>query len=323
MHLIINSLYKTREIFLRELISNASDALDKIRFLSLTNSAAFTSNPNLNISIVADKATRTLTITDSGVGMTKKQLKENLGTIAKSGTSEFLSALETEKDKVSLIGQFGVGFYSVFLVADRVTVASKSNDDPVQHVWISQAVSDFTIAEDPRGNTLGRGTQITLHIKEDALEFLEESTLEGLIAKYSEFINFPIYMWTTRTETITIEEDVKVEKKVTEEDDEATIEEDDQEEKTEAKTETREVSEFKLMNTQKPIWTRDPKEVSETEYIEFFKAYTKDVNDPLTWTHFKVLFIYLFLATFYRAKFLYHPHISLYTGSFNFRAKAR
>ncbi|RUP47781.1 Hsp90 protein-domain-containing protein [Jimgerdemannia flammicorona] len=291
MHLIINSLYKSREIFLRELISNASDALDKIRFLSLTDSAAYDTNPYLNVSIVADKATRTLTITDSGVGMSRKQLKENLGTIAKSGTSEFLSAIEKDKDKVSQIGQFGVGFYSVFLVADRVTVASKCNDDPVQHVWISEAVSDFTIAEDPRGNTLGRGTQITLHIKEDALEFLEEATLKELISKYSEFINFPIYLWATRTETVPVatEEDV-VEKEVSEDEDEAAVVDDElegEEKEKEPKTKTIEVSEFVQMNTVKPIWTRDPKDVSDTEYVEFYKALTRDTSDPLSWAYFK------------------------------------
>ncbi|CAG8462499.1 11805_t:CDS:10 [Ambispora leptoticha] len=243
MKLIINSLYKTREIFLRELISNASDAIDKIRFLALTNPHALKAAPNLNITILADKENRRLVITDSGVGMTKKQLKENLGTIAKSGTSEFLDAIDKKKADINLIGQFGVGFYSVFLVADKVTVTTKHNDEDKQYIWESQAVNDFSIYEDPRGNTLGRGTQIVLHIKEDASEFLEEKTLNELIKKYSEFINFPIYLWSTKEEEIEVDsEDI----------------------------------------------SKDPKNVTDKEYEEFYASFTKDVDGkPLTWIHFK------------------------------------
>lgn len=283
MKIIINSLYKNRDIFLRELISNASDALDKIRFMSLTDSASMGTNSNLNISITADPVARTLTITDSGVGMTRQQLKDNLGTIAKSGTSEFLSKMEeSKKEDVSLIGQFGVGFYSVFLVADRVTVASKSNDDPAQHVWVSDAVNDFTIAEDPRGNTLGRGSQITLHLKEDAVEFLEPSNVESLITKYSEFINFPIFLWKGHNETIISE------KSDTFETDADVEEEEIDGEKTEPEELTEEVWEWNQINTQKPIWTRSPKDITEEEYVEFYKTFTKSNDgDPIAWSHFK------------------------------------
>lgn len=281
MKIIINSLYKNRDIFLRELISNASDALDKIRFLSLTDSDSMSTNTNLNISIAADPVARTLTITDSGVGMTRQQLKENLGTIAKSGTSEFLSKMEeSKKDDVSLIGQFGVGFYSVFLVADKVSVASKSNDDPVQHVWVSDAVNDFTIAEDPRGNTLGRGSQITLHLKEDATEFLDPNLVEGLISRYSEFINFPIFLWKGHNETIVPEKKEESDLDIEEEEIDA--------EKKEPEEITEEVWDWDQINTQKPIWTRSPKDISDEEYVEFYKTFSKkEVGEPIAWSHFK------------------------------------
>lgn len=284
MHLIINSLYKTREIFLRELISNASDALDKIRFLSLTDPKATASNPNLSITIAADPDKKTLVITDSGIGMTRQQLKDNLGTIAKSGTSEFLAKMEKDNSDISQIGQFGVGFYSVFLVADRVTVASKSNDDPDQHIWMSSAVDDFTIAKDPRGNTLKRGTQITLHLKPDAYRFLQEKKLKELVHKYSQFITFPIMVWSGHEKEVPV---------VEEEDDifnDDLIEKSIDEEKTKSnkqKTEKRTVYGWDHVNVQKPIWMRDPKNITDEDHKEFFKTLTRDSVDPLAWTHFK------------------------------------
>ncbi|CAG8479992.1 6251_t:CDS:2 [Paraglomus occultum] len=335
MKIIINSLYKTREIFLRELISNASDAIDKIRFLSLTDPNALSANPNLNITVKADPTNRILIIRDSGIGMTKKHLKENLGTIAKSGTSEFLDAMEKGKADMSLIGQFGVGFYSVFLVADRVVVASKHNDDK-QYIWESTAVNDFSIAEDPRGNTLGRGTEIQLYLKEDGLEYLDEKRLQNLIKKYSEFINFPIYLSVHRTEVVEVddEEDDKPAdtedkpadtedkpadtedkpadtedkpadtedrpadtedesaKKTEESEDDGDLEVEDVTEKTESKPKkkTKEilVEEWEQMNTQKPIWTRDPKNVTDKEYEEFYYSLVKNEGSPpLSWIHFK------------------------------------
>eukprot|EP00463_Aulacantha_scolymantha_P000378 TRINITY_DN1227_c0_g1_i1.p1 TRINITY_DN1227_c0_g1~~TRINITY_DN1227_c0_g1_i1.p1 ORF type:complete len:351 (-),score=120.19 TRINITY_DN1227_c0_g1_i1:20-928(-) len=209
MDIIINSLYSNREIFIRELISNSADALDKIRFKGLTKPEILDDDP-LDIKIKFDKEEKTITITDNGIGMTKENLIQDLGVVAKSGTSEFLdAAMNSGADTMSLIGQFGVGFYSVYLVSDKVTVVSKHNDDD-QHVWESTANSVFTVAKDPRGNTLGKhGTEITLHLKEDAEEFLNDKEIEKYVRKYSQFINFPISLWSTRTETkeVPIDED--------------------------------------------------------------------------------------------------------------------
>uniref|UniRef100_A0A8C9TFX4 Heat shock protein 90, beta (grp94), member 1 n=1 Tax=Scleropages formosus TaxID=113540 RepID=A0A8C9TFX4_SCLFO len=211
MKLIINSLYKNKEIFLRELISNASDALDKIRLLSLTDETALAANEELTIKIKSDKEKNMLHVMDTGIGMTKEELVKNLGTIAKSGTSEFLNKMtemQMEGQSTSeLIGQFGVGFYSAFLVADKVIVTSKHNNG-TQHIWESDS-NEFSVIEDPRGDTLGRGTTITLVLKEEASDYLELDTIKNLVKKYSQFINFPIYVWSSKTETVEepIEED--------------------------------------------------------------------------------------------------------------------
>ncbi|CAO0802035.1 unnamed protein product [Mucor circinelloides] len=281
MHLIINSLYKTREIFLRELISNASDALDKIRFLSLTDPNAIAAKPSLGITIAADPDKKTLVITDSGIGMTRQQLKDNLGTIAKSGTSEFLAKMESGNSDITQIGQFGVGFYSVFLVADRVTVASKSNDDPDQHIWMSTAVDDFTIAKDPRGNTLKRGTQITLHLKPDAYRFLQEKNLKELVHKYSQFITFPIMVWSGQEEEVPVSEEDSLSN------DDVVEESIDDDKKGKKKTEKRMVYGWHHVNVQKPIWMRDPKDITEDDHKEFYKSLTRESSNPLAWTHFK------------------------------------
>lgn len=292
MKLIINSLYKNKEIFLRELISNASDALDKIRLMSLTDRAELDTNTDLVIRVKADKENRILHIIDSGVGMSHKDLINNLGTIAKSGTADFLSKMqdgEQQQDANDMIGQFGVGFYSSFLVADKVTVTTKHNSDK-QYIWESDAAS-FTIVEDPRGDTLKRGSQISLHLKEEAQDFLEEDTIKQLIKKYSQFINFPIYMWTSKN----VEEEVVIEEPVTEkpateddaEDDEAKVEEETETEKApKTKKVSKTVYDWELMNDSKPIWTRKPTDVSQDEYTEFYKSLTKDTSEPLTQTHF-------------------------------------
>ncbi len=293
MKLIINSLYRNKEIFLRELISNASDALDKIRLMSLTDRAQLETNPDLQIKIKADKDGKVLHIIDSGIGMTHDDLVKNLGTIANSGTAEFLKNMQEGKtdgvDFNDMIGQFGVGFYSAFLVADRVVVTTKHNDGK-QFIWESDSGS-FTIVDDPRGDTLKRGTQVSLHLKDEAADFLEEDTIKNLIKKYSQFINFPIYMWTSKTveEEIPIEEEKKEEKKeddVVEEEDGKVEEETTEEDKPKTKKVSKTVYDWELMNDSKPIWTKKPSEVQKQEYIDFYKSLTKDASEQLTQIHF-------------------------------------
>ena len=297
MKLIIHSLYRNKEIFLRELISNASDALDKIRVLSLTDKEALSATDELSIRIKADKDNNLLHITDTGIGMTKDELVKNLGTIAKSGTSEFLQKAQDGEVSVTemndLIGQFGVGFYSSFLVADTVIVTSKSNDDPIQHIWESDS-NTFAVNDDPRGNTLKRGTQITLKIKEDAKDYLNDDRLIKLIQKYSQFINFPIYLWQSRVEMVDEEEDVTPEKaaeeKAAEEkegeeaDDDVKVEEEKPEKKSKKVEKT--IWDWKLINTAKPIWQRKPKDITDEEYDEFYKSITKDNQAALAKSHF-------------------------------------
>merc|ERR1719445_1145013 len=193
MDIIINSLYTDKQVFLRELISNAADALEKARFHSVQDESFLGEVKDLEVKIEHDPEAKTLSIIDTGVGMSKADLINNLGTVAKSGTTNFLEAMADGAD-ANLIGQFGVGFYSAFLVADKVSVTSKCNDDPVQHVWESSADASFTVVEDPRGNTLGRGTRVTLHLKEDAHDYLSEDKLKDTTKKYSQFIQFPIYV---------------------------------------------------------------------------------------------------------------------------------
>jgi len=296
MKLIINSLYKNKEIFLRELISNASDALDKIRLLSLTDKSVLRATSDLVIKIHADKENRVLHITDTGIGMTKEHLIKNLGTIAKSGTSEFFSATaEQGADTSNLIGQFGVGFYSAFLVADRVVVTSKHNDDK-QHIWESDAAS-FTVVEDPReDNQLERGTRISLYLKEEAQDYLEPSKLRDLIKKYSEFINFDIYLYTSKVidEEIEVADDEEEDEPAEGEEatEEAEVEEEGEKEEEEKKTHTETVSktvwDWELINANKPIWTRSSKDITEEEYNNFFKAFTRESKDPMSRIHFTV-----------------------------------
>lgn len=290
MKLIINSLYRNKEIFLRELISNASDALDKIRVLSLTDKSALSATEELAIRIKSDKENNVLHVTDTGIGMTKSELVTNLGTIAKSGTSDFLQKVSETASSAELsdmIGQFGVGFYSSFLVADRVVVTSKHNEDQ-QYIWESDADS-FNIVEDPRGDTLKRGTTVSLYLKEEARDFLEEDTLRNLIKKYSQFINFPIYLWSSKTETVEepIEQEEEAEKTETpaDEEDDAKIEE-EKDDKPKTKKVEKTVWDWELINVAKPIWTRKPADISDDEYNEFYKSITKDSLNPLAKTHF-------------------------------------
>merc|ERR1711912_151860 len=274
MDIIINSLYSNKEIFLREIISNASDALDKIRFLSVTDKDAIGEGEvaKLDIKIAADKTKDTLTLTDKGIGMTKQDLINNLGTIAKSGTSSFLEKLKEGGD-INLIGQFGVGFYSVYLVADKVTVRTKHNDDK-QYIWESTADSSFTIAEDPEGDTLGRGTEITLHLKDDCKEFTEGDKIKDLVKKYSEFISFPIYLKETKTveKEVPVEEDEEKKEGDEEKKDDLDVKDGDEASKPKTKKVSEEVVEWNQVNSEKAIWTRSPRDVEDEEYDRFYKT---------------------------------------------------
>jgi len=290
MDIIINSLYSKREIFMRELISNAADALDKVRFLTLTNQTTLGSTPQLDIKIAYDREANTISITDTGVGMTREDLIKNLGVVAKSGTSDFLEAAAKGADALSLIGQFGVGFYSIYLVADRVTVVSKhTSPDSEQHIWESTADKTFTVSKDPRGNTLGRGTQVILHMKEDAKEFVNEHEIKKLVARYSEFINYPIYLYLSKR--VAPDEDPAAPPKPRETDTvdgiELTEEEADPQPNTSPTLDLVEKFYWSRLNDVKAIWTRSPSDITDSEYAAFYKTLTKDEKEPLVHIHFK------------------------------------
>jgi len=265
------------------LISNASDAIDKIRLLSLLEAAALSATNELSIKIKIDKENKILHIIDTGIGMTREDLIKNLGTIANSGTNEFIKKMsENVSDKATLndmIGQFGIGFYSSFLVAKRVIVTTKHNDDK-QYIWESDSQS-FTIVEDPRGNTLKRGTQISLLLKDEATEYLEPDTIRKLVKKYSEFIMFPISLWASKT--VKVEEPVEESAPKEGEDEEAQVE-DEAEPKTKEVEKT--VWDWELLNDMKPIWTLKPADVTDEQYNNFYKSLTKDTSPPLAKTHF-------------------------------------
>ncbi|KAH3765616.1 heat shock protein 90 [Pelomyxa schiedti] len=297
LSLIINTFYTNKDIFLRELISNSSDALDKIRYKGLQDKAQLDTEPDLWIRIVPDKEAGTITIWDTGVGMTKSELISNLGTIAKSGTKSFMEQLTQGTADISMIGQFGVGFYSSYLVADKVSVVSKANEDE-QYLWESSAGGEFTITLDTRGERLKRGTKVILKVKEDQHDYLDVKKIKDIIKKHSEFIQYPISVYETKEKEEEITDDeaeaAASAPEKTEEPaaaDKPKIEDisDDKAKPAKKKKKVKSVShEWVQVNKQRPIWTRNPSEITKEEYGAFYKTISNDWEEHLAVKHFSV-----------------------------------
>lgn len=297
LDIVVNSLYQNKDVFLRELISNASDALDKIRFLAIQKPELLSDKPELEVRIQYDAEERTLTITDSGIGMTKDDLVSNLGTVARSGTGKFMDALSDGAADISQIGMFGVGFYSSFLVADGVTVASKHPTSDHQYIWKSTNGDDsYFIGEDPRGNVLGRGTEITLHLKDDAEEYAEFNKLSELVGHYSEFITHPIFVRKTEIVEVPDEDDIDADESedlddttegVTDADDEEDSDEDEEKEDEPPKMKELTTHSWVKSNADAAIWNRNKDEISDDEYQQFYKVVAKDhYGNATSWSHF-------------------------------------
>ena len=312
MHLIVNAFYSKKEVFLRELLSNASDALDKIRYQSLTDKSVLGNSTDLKIQLTPNSEDKTLIISDSGIGMTKEDLINTLGTVAKSGTKAFMEYLKEKDNQLDLIGQFGVGFYSAYLVSDKVTVITKHNDD-TGYVWESNANGSFTI-EPYASDDLERGTRIILTLKEDCHEFLTESTIKELVMKHSQYISFPIELLVEKTEEVEIEDEVTENNDETTDNNETTetnepetndtsqnndttqtneaenvtVEDVDENEEPVKKTKKVTTMEWEQLNEQKPIWTRKPEEVTSDEYTSFYKSISNDHGDYAGVKHFSV-----------------------------------
>ena len=280
LSLIINTFYSNKDIFLRELISNSSDAIDKDKFNSIDND---NKQKDYSIYIRPDKEEKTLIIQDNGVGMTKSDMISCLGTIANSGTKQFMENISSGNADLSMIGQFGVGFYSAYLVADNVQVYSKHKDSSVVHLWESKAGGSFTISE-VTDSDLSDGTRIVLYIKEDCQHYLDESKCKEIINTHSQYILYPIHLWTTRTES----KEVPIDDTTQEVDnEEGKIEEvDNEEDKPKTKTIQEEIQEYVQVNTQLPIWVKKSEDVTHEEYSTFYKSLTNDWDEPLTNIHF-------------------------------------
>jgi len=291
MKLIINSVYSDKEIFLRELISNASDALDKIRYLSITDTEILKEESKLEINIVADKQNKTLTVQDTGIGMSKDELINNLGTIAKSGTKQFIESLtdSSKNDNCKLIGQFGVGFYSVFLVANRVDVVTKSHNDN-EYLWSSNEEGYTIIDIEKEAQTLKRGTKIVLHLRDEELEFLEEARIKGIVSKHSQFVDHKISLLCEKTEEkeVEISDDEDDDDDDINETDEVVIEEVKEESTKKTKTITETKQEWDVLNEQKPIWIKNKSDISDDEYNQFYKTISNDWDVPSAKLHFSV-----------------------------------